>query len=153
MTVPTGRGPVDVHQACGDVRAELVRVDAKASTLLAVTGVALSAGLAILGRSRLPLLATISGWVATAAVAASVALLAIAIRPRLGGGSGFMHYAGATPQELLDADLAVTAEQLIWMARLTRTKYRCLRWAVDLILAGLAATAATAILTALGGHA
>jgi hypothetical protein len=150
MTVPTCRSPIDLHQACADVRAELGRVDAKASTLLAVTGVALSAGLAILGRARLPLLATVSGWLAAAAVAAAVALLALAIRPRLGGGSGFMHYATATPQELLDADLAITAEQLIWMARLARMKYRCLRWAVDLILTGLVATVATAITTALG---
>ena len=80
------------------------------------------------------------------------ALLALAIRPRLGGGSGFMRYAAATPEQLLGADLAITAEQLIWMARLTRTKYRCLRWAVDLILVGLVATTATAVLTALGSH-
>lgn len=151
MTVPTGPGrPIDLHPACAEIRTELTRVDAKASTLLAVTGVALSAGLAILGRTRLPLLATITGWVAVGAVAAAVALLALAIRPGLGGGSGFMRYATATPQELLDAELSITADQLIWMARLTRTKYRCVRGAVDLILGGLVATIVTAIATVLG---
>ena len=152
MTAPTrpARPATNLSGPSAEIRAELARVDAKASTLLAVAGVALSVGLAILGRTHLPLPATLTGWAATTAVGAAVALLAAAVRPHLGGNHGFMYWADCDPDQLRGTNPpAITPEQLIGLARLARAKYTRVRLAVDLILAGLAGTALTAILTAL----
>ncbi|GAB3157647.1 hypothetical protein GCM10027290_59070 [Micromonospora sonneratiae] len=136
-----------------EVRAELARVDAKASALLAVAGAALTVGLAVLARADLPVSAMVAGCVTVALVGIAVGLLACAVRPRLNGGYGLVHYAGSLPGDLLtEATLppldtaAELARQLVWLSRTALVKYRRLRTAVDLLLAALVGTAATALL-------
>lgn len=151
MTSNLTQMSADLTKPAMEIRAELVRVDSKASTLLAVTGVALSVGLAVLGRGRLSHPATVTAWIATAAMGLAVGLLALAVRPRLRlantTAGGFLRYVKATPQQLLNDELVTeTPEQVIGLARLTHAKYLLVRGAVDLILVGLIATAATTIL-------
>jgi hypothetical protein len=154
-----GRGAtaVKLEKALADMRGELARVDSKAATLLTVAGVALSVGLAVLGRSHLAVVAAATGWLAVALLGAGVVLLALAIRPNLGGDHGLGRYAKAANGDQLLADLARErrtyhrpladlAEQLCWTARAARAKYLRVRHAVTLLLAGLAAIAVTALL-------
>jgi hypothetical protein len=134
------------------VHTELARVDAKAGTLLAVAGVALSVGLSVLGRAHLPVAAAAAGWAAATAVGAAVALLAGAVRPQLGNDHGFVRLARLSREQLLDPidPDPVDPAQLIWLARLTVGKYTRVRWSVDLLRVALAATGLAAVLAALG---
>ncbi|SCL14055.1 Pycsar system effector family protein [Micromonospora inyonensis] len=141
-----------------EVRAELVRVDSKASMLMAVAGAALTVGVAVLARTDLPRMALASGMVTVALVGAAVALLAYAVRPSLGGSHGLVRYANALPGDLMTEatapPLIASAEQaryLVWLSAATLTKYRRVRTAVDLLLAGLVGTAATALLALILG--
>jgi len=158
-----GRGTVaaKMESEVAAARAELVRVDGKAATLLALAGAALTIGLAVLGRAGLPVAAAAAGWLAVALLGAGVVLLAMAIKPNLTGDHGIMRYAAATgPDELL-ADFAATqvsrtplfdlADTLAWNARAARRKYTRVGHAVTLMLAGLAAIAVTAVLASLLG--
>ncbi|SCL39216.1 hypothetical protein GA0074692_5283 [Micromonospora pallida] len=136
-----------------EVRAELVRVDSKASTLMAVAGAAVTVGVAVLARADLPALAMAAGVVTVALVGTAVALLACAVRPSLGGSHGLVHYATAVPGDLMTEatapPLVTTAEQarhLVWLSRTAMRKYRRVRLAVDLLVAGLVGTAVTALL-------
>ncbi|WP_431973974.1 Pycsar system effector family protein [Micromonospora haikouensis] len=135
------------------VRAELVRVDAKASTLLTLAGTALTVGLAVLARADLPIPALATGAVTVAVIGVAVGLLACAVRPSLGGGHGLIRYATSAPGDLMtDAALpplsmaSLRAHELVWLSRTTVAKYRRVRTAVDLLLCGLAGTALTAAL-------
>lgn len=148
--------PVWFTDRMSDVRAELVRVDSKASTLMAVAGVAVTVGVATLARADLPGPALAAGVVTVALVAAAVGLLACAVRPSLNGGYGMVRYATTTPGDLMTeatADpLTVAAElahSLGWLSRTGVRKYRWVRTAVDLLLAGLTGTAVTALLAAI----
>jgi hypothetical protein len=138
-------------------RGELARVDAKAASLLTVAGVALTVGLAVLGRAQLPAVAAVTGWLAVALLGAGVVLLALAIRPNLRGNHGLVRYAWAANGDQLLADVARErrtnrtpltdlANQLVWTSRAAYSKYQRVRRAVTLLLAGLAATAVTALL-------
>lgn len=156
-----GRGAVSSRLAeeITDVRGELLRVDGKASTLLALAGAALTVVLAMLGRTTLPTPAAVAGWSAALLIGAGVALLATAVRPALNGRHGFVRH-GAAPDtnailEQFTTDPAdptrtqrERAEQLRWMAMAVGRKYRRVRLAVDLLLAGVAAAALTAALMA-----
>jgi len=142
--------------ALTEVRAELVRVDTKASTLLTLAGTALTVGLAVLARAGLPGPALATGCVTVALIGAAVALLAGAVRPALGGNHGFVLYAVTAPGDLVTdgADMdtpAALSERLVWLSRAVLAKYRRVRTAVDLLLAGLAGTALTALLVLLLG--
>lgn len=136
-----------------EVRAELVRVDSKASTLMAVAGAALTVGVAVLARTDLPGMASAAGVVTVGLVGAAVALLACAVRPSLGGNHGLVRYATALPGDLMTEStappLVATGEQarhLVWLSRAAVRKYRRVRAAVDLLVAGLVGTALTAVL-------
>ena len=152
-----GAAAVKLEKDLADTRGELARVDAKAATLLTVAGVALTVGLAVLGRKELPAAAAVTGWLAVALLGAGVVLLALAIRPNLSGNQGLVHYAAEADGEQLLAELARErrtnrrplsdlADELVWTARAARGKYLRVRHAVTLLLAGLAATAVTALL-------
>lgn len=136
------------------VRAELLRVDTKANSLLALAGVLLGGAVAVLGGSRtLPGPAAAVAWTAVALIAAAVVLLAGAVRPNLGGDFGFVRWSRAgTAQQVLDglADnhaepLTSAAGQLRWLSCALLAKYTAVRRAVTLLTAGLgvAAVAAT----------
>ena len=142
-----------------DVRAELLRVDTKANSLLALAGVLLGGAVAVLGGSRnLPTAATAVAWTAVALVAAAVVLLAAAVRPRLDGDFSFVRWARYSGgQQLLDDltgagrtgdPLTDRADSLRWLSRALLGKYRSVRRAVSLLVAGLAVAAlAAAVVT------
>ncbi|MEV6305867.1 Pycsar system effector family protein [Actinoplanes sp. NPDC051861] len=161
MSVQTEASPVG--GATTHVRAELARVDTKASTLLALSGTALTVLLALLARTRLPGLAVAAGWLTAGLIATAVLLLALAIRPNLTGGHGLVRYARRDPAELCEEFHSIEqgdgqsrtdherreAAALVALSRLAVAKYRRVRAAVDLLLAGLAGIALTAALAAL----
>ncbi|MGX4658058.1 Pycsar system effector family protein [Micromonospora sp. SCSIO 07396] len=149
--------PVWFTDRITEVRAELARADSKASTLMAVAGAAVTVGVAILARADLPGPALAVGVATVVAVGTAVGLLAGAVRPSLGGGHGLVRYATTTAGDLMTeatapplAAAAERAHHLVWLSRTAVRKYRRVRTAVDLLLAGLVGTALTALLTAVG---
>lgn len=147
----------DLRQATDDVRAELVRVDAKAGTLLTLAGVALTVGLGVLTRANLPTIATLTGWATVGVVAAAAGTLATAVRPNLAGNHGFMRYVRTRPGQLVTEfvtagptqRLTAGAHRLVWLSQAVHRKYRRVRAAVDLLMVGIAGLALTAALAAL----
>ncbi|WP_436528602.1 Pycsar system effector family protein [Actinoplanes sp. HUAS TT8] len=152
----------ELGAATAHVRTELSRADAKAGTLLALAGTVLTVLLALLARVALPGLAVAAGWLTAAVVAAAVAHLALAIRPNLTGDSGIVRYArldwATVRSEFTRRDAVWIAratpesrevEALIALSRSAVSKYRRIRIAVDLLLAGLAGLTLTAALAAL----
>ncbi|MEV6802058.1 Pycsar system effector family protein [Micromonospora rifamycinica] len=141
-----------------EVHAELARADSKASTLMAVAGTAVTIGVAILARADLPGPALAAGVTTVALVGTAVGLLAGAVRPCLGGGHGLVHYAAAVPGDLMTeatapplTTAAERAHHLVWLSRTAVRKYRRIRAAVDLLVAGMVGTAVTAVLVLLLG--
>ncbi|MEV0216495.1 Pycsar system effector family protein [Micromonospora sp. NPDC050695] len=164
-----GRGTVTaaLDAEVATVRAELARIDPKASGYLQMAGVLLGAGLAVLGGAgaggHLPPSALRAGAVTAVVVLVAVALLLLASRPRLGGDFGFVAYADAdTAQDVLariaggDADQVpqmtplTRARELWWLSRATRAKYNAIAHAVPLLLAGYVGAAVTAALAIWG---
>ncbi|MGY4900059.1 Pycsar system effector family protein [Micromonospora aurantiaca (nom. illeg.)] len=164
-----GRGTVTaaLDAEVAGVRAELHRVDPKASGFLQTAGVLLGAGLAVLGGAgaggHLRPVALAAGAGTAAVVLAAVVLLLLATRPRLGGDFGFVAYADAdTAHDVLarlaggDADQVAQmtpltrARELRWLSRAVRAKYVAISRAVPLLLAGYAGAAVTAALAVWG---
>jgi hypothetical protein len=138
--------PNDAVRQLTEIRGELARVDNKASSLLALAGMALTIGLTVLGRTPLPAPAAVIGWASALAVAVAVGCLARAVRPNLGGDHGYLRLAHAkTPVPAP----SVSHEQLVWLACLAHRKFTKVKWAVDLLCLALAGTAGAAIVTAL----
>jgi hypothetical protein len=145
-------GRLDAETAT--VRGELLRVDAKANSLLAIAGVLLAGGLTVLGSGKLPAPAAVIGWVAVTVVGAAVVLLAAAIRPNLGGDFGFVCWARMSGgRQVLDDligerstvnPLERMAGDLHWLSRALHGKYVAIRRSVTLLVAGLGIGAAAA---------
>jgi hypothetical protein len=145
---PTAEQPAaDLTGQLTLVQSELTRADAKASTLLALTGLATTATVTVLtGRAHLPTTALALGWTATGLLAAAMLLLTRAIRPDLRGDYGFMAWARIDPGRLaarLRSDAAVErlsggdVYRLALLSRLARTKFRLIRGGVDLLAAAV----------------
>ena len=142
------------------VEAHLGRIDTKAGLLLGLTGAAATAVPVLTAGAHLPTLGTFAAMSADCTFVAAATLLALAIRPRLVMRSrrphGFMRWAGATINEILfDVDNAQyprgQAARLADLSAAAVGKYRQIRIAVDLALAGLgwvAVTALTALISA-----
>ncbi|GIJ28316.1 hypothetical protein Vqi01_34780 [Micromonospora qiuiae] len=164
-----GRGTVTaaLDAEVATVRAELARIDPKASGYLQMAGVLLGAGLAVLGGAgasgQLPPASLVAGAATAAVVLTAVVLLLLASRPRLGGDFGFVAYAYAdTAQDVLarfasgDADEGAQmtslarARELWWLSRAVCAKYMAITRAVPLLLAGYAGAAVTAALAIWG---
>ncbi|GAB3866708.1 hypothetical protein GCM10029963_79500 [Micromonospora andamanensis] len=145
------------------VRAELARIDPKASGYLQMAGVLLGAGLAVLGGAgasgHLPRAALAAGAVTAVVVLTAVVLLLLASRPRLGGDFGFVAWADADDAQAVltrlvagDSDQVAQmttlarARELWWLSRSVRAKYVAISRAVPLLLAGYAGAALTAAL-------
>lgn len=159
-----GRGTVTtaLDAEVSAVRAELHRVDPKASSYLQMAGVLLGAGLAVFGGAgaggHLSLVALVAGAVTAMVVLAAVVLLLLACRSRFAGGDfGFVAYADAdTAHDVLarltagDADHAAQmtalarARELWWLSRAVHVKYQAIGRAVPLLLAGYVGAALTA---------
>lgn len=133
------------------VDAQLGRVDTKASVLLGVAGAATTVAISALPTVAGAALATAVG--AVLAFAAATTALIVAVRPTLKASTryGFVAYSqrGALPQALaaaVDPDQCI--ERLIGMFKLVLGKYRRIRVAVDLLVAGLCLSVLTGIIAA-----
>lgn len=136
-----------IARALLELRAESARSEAKAATLLTVTGVALTILLAVgaAHRSRI-----VSGftWAATVAVAAAVVQLLVVVRPwglrRSPHRYAFGFYARLDPSslvEIFEQDIDQPAEfRMLQLERLRKfswrvnSKYRLIRYATDCML-------------------
>lgn len=145
------RGELIAGAVCG-AREELARTDAKASTLLTVATGAL-AGLVTFAHAHIPVPASIALWAGAVLTGAALAVLLLAVRPRLNG---------ARPGDVLPTHgrlLEATAAQLrTWqdeelrvMSRIAVVKYRRVRVAGDLLLAAVGVLAAAVVLIIAAG--
>ncbi|MBE3014306.1 hypothetical protein IL992_34790 [Microbispora sp. NEAU-D428] len=144
----------DLHEQAALVRAELARVDAKAGLLLGWTGAALAVVISVTtaatSTNRVPTVALAGLWAAAGLLGLAVAVLLLAVRPRIPriGGTGFVvHARAASPAALLHTltttDPAGDVAADVWLlSRLAVTKYRRLRLAVDLLMVALLVLAA-----------
>ena len=148
---------VRMREAAGVVRGELSRVDAKAATLLALVGAALAVVASTLtGWHGLAVPVLMVAWIGAGCLGVATVLLLAALRPRLAGNYGFVVYAKTTPTALFErfANLADLdqAHEVVGLSTLALAKFRRLRYAVDLTLAGLVLLSGSAVLAAaLGG--
>lgn len=137
-----------LSEARSDVKAEIARTDTKASLLLAFNGVAV-AGIWTACRSLHPaMVVLVPAGVAGLLLAASIAVLLLAARPRIGDTTaGFPRWATLTAEELTE-ELAEDrrAEHVVILARIAVVKMRGMKQAIDLTLAagGLVLVAALA---------
>lgn len=145
----SGSALVMVHE---QVRDELRRADAKATTLLSLVGAALAGVVALTGRP-LHVVTVVLLWCAAVPIGAAVVALLSAIRPRLTPArpvpGSWLHATQAGPRALLaacaeghpDRSLLVARDVCV-LAGLAVTKYRRIGHAVSLLLVGLAVIAA-----------
>ncbi len=136
------------------VEAHLGRIDTKAGLLLGLTGAAATAVPVLTAGAHLPTLGIFAAMSAVCTFTAAATLLALAIRPRLVMRSrrphGFMRWAGGTINEIL-ADVGAgqfpgaQAARLADLSAAAVGKYRQIRIAVDLALAGLGWVVVTAL--------
>lgn len=94
-----------VHDVAADARTEATRADQKATTLLALVGVALTAVL-VLTQRALPAPSLVGIWAAAVPLAYAVVRLLLCIRPQLADDAvpgTWLHAAVAGPSSLYDA--------------------------------------------------
>jgi hypothetical protein len=148
------------------VRGELARVDGKCATLAGLTGAAAAFTATQAGRSALVAVQALTVSAGLAFTAAALVLLTV-LRPTLGSG-GFCQWATLSAAEIesraaqrgedarpggratIGAARTARAEaaELLWiLSVIAVTKYRRLRLAVDLAVAGVALLAVTAVAT------
>ena len=161
MSAPTVVAPVDtLRLEITAVELQLARIDTKAGLLLGLTGAASTAGPVVVTGAHLAAPAAVVAWLAVAAFVTAAAMLALAVRPMLGTRSqtphGFARYAGAEPQQIL-AELdagqapAALAGRLSDLAATADAKYRRIRVAVDVVLAGIGCAVLAALVAAVVG--
>ncbi|MER5675289.1 Pycsar system effector family protein [Pseudonocardia alni] len=138
--------------AHAEVKAEIARTDAKTGLLLAFVGAVMAGAWTLAHDLPLDLPAYVTGGSGLALLVAAAGLLLRSVRPNLGGGHGFPHWATLTPEELPAATAVDLAADVVGLSRLAVAKFTCLRRAVDLTCAG-GILLVTAVLIALGGAA
>ena len=134
------------------VLAEISRTDAKAGVLLTAFSLPLAALVAAVPGRALPALAAVLVGTGVVGLAASMLVVLVVVRPRLGGAvrGSYLYWSLCTEEELVD-DLQAPKEQaahVIRLSRIARRKYTGLRIAGDITAGALLALAA-ALLTAL----
>lgn len=134
-----------VHDVAADARTEATRADQKATALLALVGVALTAVLALTQRA-LPVPALMAIWIAAVPLAYAVVRLLLCIRPQLSEDvvpGTWLHAAVAGPSSLYDAitspedSSAALRQRCLDAARIAaiaRTKHGQVRHAVTGVL-------------------
>ncbi|MGW2227471.1 Pycsar system effector family protein [Streptomyces formicae] len=131
-----------LSQARADVSTEIGRTDNQAMALLTAFGIPLAVLVAAVpGRHISPPAAVLVGLGVVGLVAAMVTVL-MALRPNLRGNppGSFLRWADCTPEEVADdlnTDLRVRLQRLVTRSRITRQKYKALRFAIDLTAAAL----------------
>jgi hypothetical protein len=144
----------NLSDALIEVRAQLGRVDTKASMLLAGNLTAVSFGTAVIAKASLNGFATGVAIAALATLAYAAILLITAVRPNLAGNHGFVRWAAlTTPSALLDElnhsdreHASYQAQQLLNLSRSVQRKYHHVRVATDLMRVALALAVLTALL-------
>ncbi|WP_189985966.1 Pycsar system effector family protein [Streptomyces capoamus] len=133
---------------------ELVRHDTKASLLIAVDGGVLALVAAITHSEDLDWNVRLSGILGLIALAASILILLLSIRPSLGGHAG----EGWELWSELDRDNLMvhmrtdrTPERVLFLSRIVRRKFPQLRLAVDFLIAGLLLLAVATFIAAVEG--
>jgi hypothetical protein len=130
------------------VRGELVRVDAKCSTLVALAGAALAFTLTAVSGKDTPAVARVLLAAAAVVLAASALVLLLkALRPRLGP-TGFNRYASMDREQLMKDigngpnEDGYHARELLILSRIAVGKFTAIRHGVHLLAAGLVLIAA-----------
>ncbi|MGW0419621.1 Pycsar system effector family protein [Streptomyces sp. NPDC003015] len=143
---PTGRGAELARVLLSEVREELVRADNKAGLMLASLGATLTALLGAIGSGviaprQYPVVPQLLLWAGCATCVPALALLGLAVTPRLGHPHGTrVHYFGDARLAVSQASLEQTVHrtdpmsrdlsQLAFLSRIAWTKYRCIRHAL-----------------------
>lgn len=143
----------DLTAEIAAVEAHLARSDTKAALLLGLAGAGATAGPAVLTAVHLPLAGAVAAWVAVAGFVAAAAVLTVVVRPWLKGDYRFIRYAQTSVADVPSAVASTRsprylAARLVSLSMVVLSRYRRIRLAVDLILASLAASAVSALLTA-----
>ncbi|MER6564389.1 Pycsar system effector family protein [Streptomyces sp. NPDC001027] len=132
---------------------ELVRHDTKASLLIAVDGGIMALVAAIARNSDLSWHVRLLGTLGLSALAASVLVLLLSIRPALGGrsGEGWEIWSALGRGDLL---IHMKAERrpdrVLFLSRVVHRKFRRLRLAVDLLITGFLFFVVATLVTATG---
>jgi hypothetical protein len=140
--------------ALAEVRAEIARVDTKASILAGLSLAAITGGAALASKAHLTGFALAAAIATAALIGAALVLLGLAIRPALNGDHGFMRWASHQTEDDLAEDLIYLDNGddntiKVWsLSRATRLKYQRVRLAVDLLGAAIGFAALTALLSA-----
>ncbi len=145
--------------AVAAVRAEIARVDGKATALASIATLLMTVGTAGLVTIDMPWPALTVGWAAAAATVAAIWMLVAALKPGLNtkqasqaGPLSWRHHTPATALDLChdtDAIAEGDAAQLVFLSGLAYRKWRCVWLACHMLLAALAGGVAAAVLTAL----
>lgn len=147
--------PAGLTAARDQVRDELRRADAKATTLLSLVGAALAGIIALAGRP-LPTPASVALWISAAPILASVLLLLAAIRPRLTDQptrGSWLHAAQTGPASLLktythtEESALASAHDLCDLAAIAHAKYRRIQAAMTAFVIGLGVLTAALVLS------
>ncbi|MFI1865814.1 Pycsar system effector family protein [Streptomyces jumonjinensis] len=148
MTTALDTGLSAAH---AEVKAEIARTDTKTGLLLAFIGAVL-AGVGTLAKDvhpHLPAAAAVAGGAGVGLLIGAAGLLLRAVRPNLGGGGGFPHWARLTPSEIsAELEQDRRAQDIAALSRIAVAKYRRLRRAVDLVCVGGVLLIAAAVIAA-----
>jgi hypothetical protein len=146
IAIPTDRHAADdLTTEITGVRDELRKADSKALGLLALFGAAM-AGVVALTRTEMSTAAAVLLHLAALPIGAALVALLLTVRPNLTGTNGFLrwaayHYEPTAVVTDLDTQPPATptalATELVHISVLAVAKYRRIRLAVHLLLAGL----------------
>ncbi|MGZ3116061.1 Pycsar system effector family protein [Streptomyces sp. H62] len=143
----TGRNLTAAH---AEVKAEITRTDTKTALLLAFVGAVLAGTFTVARDVPLTVPAIVAGSIGLALLVGAAGLLLWSVRPNLSGRHGFPLWATLTAEEIDAAVATDLAADVAGLSRLAVAKFRCLRRAVDLTLAGGSLLVLAALLTAGG---
>ncbi|QHC33579.1 integral membrane plasmid transfer protein [Streptomyces sp. HF10] len=138
--------------AHAEVKSEISRTDGKTSLLLAFVGAVLAGAWSVGHGLHLTVPARLVGGAGMGLLLVVAGLLLWSVRPHLSGQHGFPLWATLTPEQITDALSQDLAADVAGLSRLAVGKFRSLRRAVDLTLAGGALLVIAALL-AFGGAA
>jgi hypothetical protein len=137
--------------ALAEVKAEITRTDSKTALLLAFVGAVLAGMWTVARELPLTVPAYVAGGAGLVALVGAAGLLLLSVRPNLSGRHGFPLWATLTAEEIKEVtDARDLAADIGGLSRLAVAKFRGLRRAVNLTLAGGALLIAAALLTAGG---
>ncbi|MFJ6664012.1 Pycsar system effector family protein [Streptomyces sp. NPDC091383] len=144
MSAATGQSLMAAH---AEVKSEISRTDGKTSLLLAFVGAVLAGAWSVGHGLHLTVSARVAGGAGMGLLLVATGLLLWSVRPHLSGRHGFPLWATLTPEQITDALSQDLAADIAGLSRLAVAKFRSLRRAVDLTLAGGALLVIAALLS------